>query len=82
MLDEVCAYFAEVKTLAKTTKCEVEVRKNGAISFLNDELIKEREAARKGIEIGLITTGVVLRDRLQSGGDAFEIHGGRVTGRV
>ena len=56
MLHEVGANLAVVKTLAQTSESEVQVGKYSSISFLNDELIKESKAARKRVEVGLITT--------------------------
>lgn len=57
MLNEVCPYFAVMETLAQTTESEIQVGKYRAISFLNDELVEEREAARKRVVVSLITIG-------------------------
>ena len=83
MLNEICADLAVVKTLTQTAESEVEVGKYGSISFLDDELIEEGEAARER---------VLIRERgqaplpdlfyLECGSDAFEIDTGGVTGRV
>lgn len=80
MLNEIGADFAVMKTLTQTAEREVNVGQYSAITFLNDELIEERETARARIIISLITIGA-FRHR-QGGGDAFEVHGGGVAGRV
>ena len=51
MLHKVCADLAVVKTLAQATESEIEVGKYGSISFLNDELIEKREAARERVVV-------------------------------
>jgi len=76
MLYEVCANLAVVKALPQTADGEVRVGKDGSISFLNDELIEEGEAAREG---ALISIDLFY---LQRGGNAFEIDASGVTGRV
>ena len=80
MLNEVCADFAVMKTLAQTAESEVEVGEYCSIAFLNDELIQEGKAARKGVAISLITTGA--RGYGYRGRNTLEVDGGGVAGRV
>ena len=51
MLHEICADLTVVKALAQAAESKVDVGKYRSISLLNDELIKEGEAARKGVEV-------------------------------
>lgn len=51
MLNEVCAHLAAMETLPQTTESEIQIWKYSAISFLNDELIEEREAARERVVV-------------------------------
>ena len=68
-----------MKSLPQATESVVDIGEYGAISLLDNELVEEAEAARKRVEINVITRFV---SHLQGGGDAFEVDGGGVARRV
>jgi len=55
VLDEVCANFAVVNALSQAAECVVDIGEDCAVSLLDDELIKEAKAARKRVEVNVIT---------------------------
>src|SRR5689334_8521433 len=83
MLHEVGANFAVIKTLPQAAEGELCVRKQRSIAILNDESIKEREAVDERAAVSLVALLIPdLGGDGDDGGDAFEINGGRVAGRI